>query len=175
MNNLTFWDDEEISEHLPELSVQSVQKEDDMKSKKELELELIPENSNLVRKRNVRSKKQPKILTNESAEPVLMRWKGDLDPFADTLQFMKYYRYVLHSKTEGRVAFNSMNSDSVAATRIMDVLAEAKRDKLFLDSWIRYFYDNNLKGEKALKPKYTSLYAFLKTFEGYNEKFHVPT
>ena len=155
-------------------------RQEDMKNKKQKEMEgaLVPKNPNLVKKMGIKVKKERKekpIEVESSSGPVLMRWKGEIDPLSDSLQFTKYYRHVLHSKTEGKVVFDEMSFDTNAASQILDLLIERNRDRDFLDSWIQYFYDNNLKGQKALKTKYTSLKCFKDTFESYNEKFHVPS
>jgi len=151
-------------------------RQDEMKTRKEKELEdeLLPKNSNLVKGSVMRVKVEKNIKNTATSRPTLMRWQGNIDPFSDSLQFMKYYRSILQNKTGGNIVFNSMESDAGVAAQILDLMVERKRNKDFLDTWIHYFYDNNLKGQKALKPKYTSLRCFKDTFESYNETFHIP-
>lgn len=150
---------------------------EDMKSKKEKEMEndLLPKNPNLVSSAALKVKADKPIKNNSvTSIPKLYRWNGSLNPFANSLQFMKYYRSVLQNKSGGQIVFDTMDSDATMASQILDLMEERRRDKDFLDTWLQYFYEHNLKGQKAMKPKYTSLRCFKDTFENYNETFHVP-
>lgn len=154
----------------------------DMKSKKEnipsqvissLESELIPDSPNIVKKKNRRNGIMKIRGDNLSPQkPIAYIYGRDVNPLDDALQFMKYYRAFIQNLTGGKAKFDDYRSDSLYATQILDMMAENKRvDKVFLDAWIRYFYDYGLKGEKSFKIKYTSLKVFKDTFEKFNSRY----
>jgi hypothetical protein len=144
----------------------------DMKKTKSIESiedEITPANPNLVRHHHVKKEKKSKPSDKVQA----YTYDGDIDPFKNALHFIKYYEALLSQFAQGgRISFNSISSDSLYATQILDLLQEKGRsNKVFLNAWVRYFYDYKLKGNKALKTKYTSLKNLKETFEEYNSRY----
>ena len=142
-----------------------------------LEQDITPNNPNLVRNKRLKNTIRPEIskpkIAYETVKVQAYDYSGEVEPFKDATHFMKYYRAFLlncaNSNNGSKVNFDQYSADSIYATQILDLLQEQNRsNKVFLASWIRYFYDYRLKGSKALKTKYTSLKAFKESFEEYN-------
>jgi len=150
------------------MKIQPTQKEKEVKS---LEKELSPDNPNLVRAKIIR--RATTTHSSGSSKPLAYEFSADLDPFADAAQFVRYYHAFLQQCTCGKIRFDSYSSDAHYATQVMDILVEHKRtsNKIFLNAWLRFFYEQNLKGRKALKIKYTSIQVFKDTFEQFNVRF----
>jgi hypothetical protein len=139
------------------------------KSIKSIEDEITPANPNLVRHHHVKKEKKSKPSDKVQA----YTYDGDIDPFKNALHFIKYYSALLSQFAQGgRISCASIESDSLYATQILDLLQEKGRsNKVFLNAWVRYFYEYKLKGNKALKTKYTSLKNLKETFEEYNNRY----
>jgi len=140
-----------------------------------LESELVPENQNIVKKARIRKHntefKLPKNIP-EPAEVKMYRFDGEVDPFKDTREFMRYYRAFLIMKFSRSIKFDGFQNDAIYAAQILDLLIANKRnDKVFLNGWLNYFYENKLKGLKMYKTKYTSMKALKETFEQFNPLF----
>ena len=139
-------------------------------SKKLME-EIVPKNAHIAR-RKVGIKRIKRHMENqiapgthpslEGAKATVYNYKGEIDPFLDARQFVKFYHSCLQSFSGGKAKFNPFASDINDANRILDNLKDAGRDKdkNFLTAWIRYFYDYHLKGIKIFKRKYTALKIF---------------
>jgi len=141
---------------------------------KNLSDELIPLNPNLVKPKRKRGRainaKKIKIQTPQT--PQALVYEGTVDPFKNAHHFIKFYRSIVERLTENRAKFDDWASDGNMAAQILDLLIENNRsDIIFIRAWIRYYFDNNLKGEKALKIKYTSLRAFKDTFDKFNSTY----
>lgn len=158
-----------LSKKLKELQDGNI-REISMKKQKTIEDDITPSNPNLVRHHH--EKKERKSKPTESKVQAYT-YDGDVDPFKNALHFIKYYGALLSQFAQGgRVSFASIDSDSLYATQILDLLQEkGKSNKVFLNAWVRYFYDYKLKGGKALKTKYTSLKTFKETFEEYSSRY----
>lgn len=136
-----------------------------------LEDEIIPANPNMVKKQ--RKKRIKKEVVNTNSQKVeVYAFSGDVDPFKDAPNFMRYYRSFLGQLIQNNgIVFEPFNVDSIYATQVLDLLhINGRSNKVFLNSWLRYFYEYKLKGEKALKTKYTNLNAFKATFKEYNDR-----
>jgi hypothetical protein len=134
--------------------------------------ELIPTNPNMVRAKRIKKEKKIKVKAPISNKPKAYTYDGEVSPFKDTLHFMNYYRAFLSNFVNGKVEFDQYASDSIFAAIILDTLIENKRNnKIFLNAWLRYFCDFSLKGQKALKFKYTSMKAFKETFDKFNDQY----
>lgn len=142
------------------------------KKNKSIEDDIIPKNSNLVKTRRTNSQKRTFKADKVSSDDVIAyTYEGTVNPFLNSLHLIKYYRSVLSYLGGSDIVFAPYNEDTPYAAKILDILVENSRsDKIFLNSWIRYFYEYRLKGEKSKKVKYTSLMAFLETFEEYNAR-----
>lgn len=150
-------------------------KEVDMK--KEPMNELIPKNKNIVKVRGKigRPKKEVVVVPRPPEKPQALRFGVNPDPFRDAPSLMRYYRSFLQDAMKGKVRCDNFESDAVPATEILDKLAEHHRkDKVFLNAWLKDFCDNKLKGDKAIKIKYTSMRVFKETFDQFNLKFRIP-
>jgi hypothetical protein len=145
---------------------------DMVKKIKSIEDDIIPKNPNLIKSRKATPKKRIFEEKRESSSDVIAyTYDGIVDPFLNSLHLIKYYRSVLSYLGGSDIVFAPYNEDTPYAAKILDVLVENSRsDKIFLNSWIRYFYDYKLKGEKSKKVKYTSLMKFLETFDEYNSR-----
>lgn len=135
-----------------------------------LEQEIIPDNPNLVKPQRVKviKKTSSNVLDNKVE---VYKYDGEVYPFKNAVHFIKYYRAFLSQCSSGKTKFDRYDTDTIYATQILDLLQEKSRsNKVFLNSWIRYFYDYRLKGNKMLKTKYTSLKTFKETFEEYNAR-----
>lgn len=142
---------------------------------KSLELELVPKDQNIVKKRRERKLKtnikMPEHLS-EPSEPKLYRYDGEVNPFKDAKEFMRYYRAFLTMKFFKSVNFDGYQNDAIYAAQILDILIANKRnDKVFLNGWLSHFCDQKLKGTKAYKTKYTSMKALKETFVEFNPLF----
>ncbi len=148
-----------------------------MKTLKDIENDIIPKNSNLIKIRNssAKIKKPKKVAVNKTSDEVTVyNYVGNIDPFLNSTHFLNYYRSVLSylsSSNEAFIRFPSYSEDTPYAAKILDIMAEhSRKNKIFLNSWIKFFYDFKLKGDKSIKIKYTTLHEFMKTFDEYNSK-----
>jgi len=155
---------------------------DKMKSSKDIMKELVPKDSSLVKKK--RKKKVDKepvekvevIKENQEAveekEVKTLRYVGALDPLKDSPELVKYFRAFLTIYSEGHVKFGDFQVDTPYAAKALDEMKISKREsKEFLDEWLKYFFDNKLKGRMS---KVASLEMFEKTFKNFNETFYMP-
>jgi len=162
-----------ISKKLKEI----MSKEESMKTKQikndivesDLEKEIIPENPNLAKPLR---RKRMKLASAPSEKVVAYTFSGDINPFENASHFVNYYRAFLQQLNKD-IRFNSYDTDAIYASQVLDLLKDQGRsnNKVFLMSWIRYFHDFKLKGNKFLKIKYTSIKAFKETFNEYVPRF----
>lgn len=139
---------------------------------KSIEDDIIPKNPNLVKTRRTNSQKRTfKTRSEPSDDVIAYNYEGTVNPFLNSLHLIKYYRSVLSYLGGSDIIFAPYNEDTPYAAKVLDILVENSRsNKIFLNSWIRYFYEFKLKGEKSKKVKYTSLMTFLETFDEYNSR-----
>ena len=138
----------------------------------ELSRDLIPDESNIIKKRIKRKKnKKPDKTDDKVVKPALQAFE-DLDPFKNCKSFIYFYRQVLRG-VRPTIKFFSFESEINYGLTLMDVLKDAdKWENIdFLRSWIKYFSTYHLKGKSIINPKRTSLKEFTKTFEEYNGKY----
>lgn len=140
-----------------------------------LESELVPKNQNIVKKMRERKKrtkiKMPNVFSLPS-EPKMYRYDGEVDPFKDARELMRYYRAFLTMKFSKSVNFDGFENDAPYAAQILDLLIANKRsDKAFLNGWLNHFCEHKLKGAKAYKTKYTSMKILKDTFVEFNPLF----
>ena len=158
-----------------------VKEANDMKTK--MEKELIPKDPNLVKVKKEKSKKESKeegkeakkkkAKNKDGSKPKTYSYKGSVDPFKNSKEFVRYYRSILYHYDNG-VRFENFAVDTHSAGMILDDLGEKeKKDKTFLKSWIRFYKDYNLKGLKIYNSKHTSLKAFKESFDKFNNFYHV--
>jgi hypothetical protein len=152
-------------------------KEVSMKKNRSIEDDIIPKNPNIAKNRRIKHNKpfssNVSTISDVSNEPITAYdYSGTVDPFLNSLHLVKYYRSLLSYLVGlNNIAFAPYCEDTPYAAKVLDILAEHSRsNKIFLNSWIRFFYEYKLKGEKAKKTKYTSLMAFLETFNEYNSR-----
>jgi len=138
--------------------------------------ELVPKDPNLIKIRKTdKPSKTKKALPSEDSLPKLYSWDAEVNPFKDSREFVRYYHVFLEHCSGGSVKFEDIAVDVRYASEILDVMAENNRkDKVFLNAWLKYFFDNKLKGQKTLKEKYTGVKVFQETFEKFNAAFYVP-
>lgn len=165
--------------------------------KKECDMkDLIPENPNLVGRKNVRRKnpknaksrrpknprKKPMDLDESTGVPDLLSYGGDIDPFKDSFRFVGYYRAFLRSSlakkprfaNDEKLKFASFESDVVFAGIILDLLHESKsKNKAFLDTWITDYFENKLSGKKIRHVDKTSMRAFKDSFAEFKLRYMV--
>jgi len=129
------------------------------------------------KKRNKSTNKIKKQKTNNiEPEQKLMTFMGDnniLNPFSDSRSFVMYYRRELR-KINNNANFERFDVDVLSAAIIMDILIENNKNKSFLDSWIKFFIERKLYGNKIYNPYSTSLKELYKTFERFNKIYYVP-
>jgi len=141
---------------------------------KNVKHDLIPSNPNLIRNKRKRKPNTTLIVSEQSSDrPIAYEYSGTIDPFADARQFVRYYHAFLQQCAGGNIKFDNYASDAVYATKILDLLIENGRssNKIFLDSWLKYFHDYGLKGQKSHKVKYTSLKTLMETFDIFNGRY----
>lgn len=148
------------------------------KSKVEsLESELVPKNQNVAKQRREKRPRKIKdvvlpVNASQSSEPKLYRFDGEVNPFKDTKEFMRYYRAFLTMRFYKSVKFDMFRNDANYASEILDMLVSSNRnDKVFLNGWLSHFCEHKLKGTKAYKVKYTSMKALKDTFSEFNPIF----
>jgi len=101
-------------------------------------------------------------------------FNDNVDPFLNARIFTEYYRAYIKT-INNRAKLDGFSSDVRNAGIVMDLLIENNRsDKLFLNSWLKFYCENSLKGNKIFNTKYTSLYSFGKTFDQYKNIYYVP-
>lgn len=147
------------------------------KSNKDLEKDLVPKNQNMVKKPKMKKIKTEPIITTslEPQKPVALGYIKSVNPLENSLQFAKYYRSFLSVFFNGEVEFDTLDSDAQYAAQILDSMILEKRDnKIFLDAWLTSFCQQNLKGTKAMKTKYTSLRVLKSTFDDFKVRFFIP-
>lgn len=137
------------------------------KSLVDLEKEIIPKNSNMVKPRKKRTGKiTPKL---SSGKVDTYSFSGTVEPFKNALHFVEYYRAFLRYRIQSKMKFDNFSCDAVYASQILDLLNDKGRsNKIFLNAWLYYFCEHKLKGNKSSKIKYTSIKAFKESFIEYN-------
>ena len=146
---------------------------------KELRDSLIPTTPHISRRKvGIKAKKEIAKKHEENvpvSSPVPLVYGGDIDPFKDSLAFMKYYHMFIQTHVSSRARFESYSIDSLSSASILDALIDkGKNNKEFLDAWLDYFCKNSLKGTKCMKPKYTSMKLFSETLEDFCQRFYIP-
>jgi hypothetical protein len=127
-----------------------------------------------------RKKRQPKNNksdkdTHEQTKPEKTRYDKSINPFHDAHSLMEYYKASLqHLSGKINIPLGDIQVDSRCALEIIDLLRLSNlENKQFLNEWIKYFFEQKLKGEKIFKSKYTALSVFRYTFEAYKETYYV--
>ncbi|MFA5313374.1 MAG: hypothetical protein WC375_08700 [Methanomassiliicoccales archaeon] len=146
---------------------------DRRKHMQSIESEIVPSNQNLTRNRKSRQSKKhvTATTTTDRIMPELEEFPG-VDPFDNCNDFITLYQTVVrHFKDQA--VFYEYDIERAEAMRIMDMLKDAKRsgNRHYLVYWFRYFVDNKLKGNHAMKLDKTSLSSLRSTFEEYNSKY----
>jgi hypothetical protein len=150
-----------------------------MNSNLDLEKEIAPTGDDANVGKKPRKKRAKKVAENKNpqpAKPKKRRFNHSLNPFAGGPSFTKYYHAFLEQLASNtQFKFDDIVADNRVAVEILDLLRESSLDnKEFINDWITYFYENSLKGKKAIKPEYTSLRAFRYTFERYKDTHYIP-
>jgi len=149
--------------------------------------ELIPDNPNIVGRKKIRQKKDPKKRItrkgrNSSGAPDLLTYGGEVDPFKDSSCFVRYYRAFLRNLLakkprfyhDEKLKFASFESDVVYAGVILDLLYESQRkNKQFLDTWITDYFEHKLSGKKIRHIDKTSMRAFKESFVEFETRYLV--
>ena len=150
----------------------------DIQIEKDLEKDLVPKNSNLAKKqRKQRAKK--KVDPEKSPAPQKaskVSYSKEINPFKDSQQFVYYYKAFLQQCSgTTSIRFDNFSSDVEVAGSVLDLLHDSNRKtREFLDTWLEYFFEHNLKGNKMYQVKNTSIRTFRYTFERFNETFYIP-
>ena len=150
-----------------------IKEANDMKTK--MEKDLIPDETNLVKVKKEKKgrKTKKKVKSKGDSKPKAYTYGGDVNPFKNSKEFVKYYRSILYY-FDSKVKFENFAVDVQVAGKIMDSLGEKDRkNKTFLKAWIRYYKDHKLKGLKIYNTKHTSLKSFMGSFDKFNAFFHV--
>lgn len=142
-----------------------------------LELEVIPQDGNLVK---TRKEKKPKVVKTTKSINELTGQLNDItpeakqfefescDPFKNPTEFTKYYRSFLRLYNR-ETRFYSFTEEVLLSADVLDKLALNNRSNLkFLKSWLRFYVVESLKGNNPLKEEKTSIGSFKKTFDSYN-------
>jgi len=168
---------------------------EDMKNKKKKELEdqlvvtqiaekslaeeLTPQRAIIAKTRrekksSVAATKTTNITTRPPAQPEILKFDQEADPLKNPKEFVVYYRHCIMSDTGGKVKFEKFESDAPVAAQILDKLIMMGRsDKTFIRAWIKYFFDQKLKGTKAMKSKNVGMDVFMGTLESFNKVYYV--
>ena len=133
--------------------------------------DLVPDDENLVSVKKTRKKRQS-TSTGHLSIAAKRKTFSTPEPFENCNQFIRYYKDIIRLYNKN-AKFNPSNSERIPATQILDMLNEAGKngDKVFLKSWIRYYYDTYLQGSKVYKQDKTSLFNFKKTFKAFNNTY----
>jgi len=140
--------------------------------------DFIPKDSNLVKIKNKNNrpleKKQVKIRTEkidssqESPKVIISGWEGECNPFINAKEFFSFFKNVI-SSLKPNAKFGDYSSEAVFSAVVMDEMIDLERDNVkFLRSWIQYYVDNFLKGNKASNYRNTSLNKFRKTLKDFS-------
>lgn len=148
----------------------------------DMENELVPSNPNLGRKKRGRPPKKKDVTavaeTKGEKEGIKAESTGfyeTIDPFKDSKSFVQYYRTYLRSH-DNKMVFEPFASDAETAASILDLMLDnSMNNKQFLDSWLNYYIENALKGERVTKTKHTSLKTFKLTFEKFMPRYFIPS
>jgi len=152
----------------------------DMNIKLEKDIVPVGDKANLNKKpRKKRKKKSDEsiVVDGEPVKPQRERFNmKSIDPFQDGQSLSCYYKALIEQISgRGHIKFEEPAVDNRVGVEILDLLKENNlKDKEFLNDWIKYFYENSLKGDKVLKIDYNSLSAFRWTFERFKDTYHVP-
>ncbi len=148
-------------------------------AEKTLAEELTPQKPIIAKKRRGRKPKMVNVEVTDTvirppAQPEALRFNEEINPLQNAKDFVVYYRQCIMSATGGRVKFENFELDAPIAAQILDkLIIMGKADKIFIRAWIKYFFDQKLKGAKAMKPKYVGMNAFMETLEPFNKIFCV--
>ena len=150
------------------------------KEQRALAEELSPKGDKANLGKKIRKKRQKKIVTPEGNSvpktPVKKKYDKKIEPFEDSKQFVKYYKAFLqqYSGTTS-ICFDDFESDAGVAAEILDLLAiHGRKNKEFLDTWLKYFFDHDLKGLKMYKAEHTAMRTFRYSFEKFKDAYFVP-
>ena len=133
---------------------------------KELELELLPQDDNVVKRTNKRKKKRIPI---KGALAEFETFK-DCDPMKNANSFCQFYRSLVKSKNDG-AQFDDFRTESQPAATILDKIKGNGQNEVFLRSWILFYVDSKLKGNNIKNKQKTSLRSFEKTYDEYNSRY----
>jgi len=133
-----------------------------------LELELVPKNENLVTKRTRKTKSSPQ----DALSPVATKFHT-VDPFNNSLDFVKFYRSVIKSQNPEAKFYNG-STETPDAQIILDMLIKSGKvgNIKFLKMWILNHFSVHLSGNNIYKPEKTALKEFTKTFSSFNANYY---
>lgn len=143
----------------------------------QLEKELVPTNTNLIKLRGIAPKKTRQITISSDKEgktydPERVDVQA-LDPFKNPYNMTKYYRAFLRLYNKDAHFYEFATEVSIAEEILDTMLKNGKQNDIkFLKAWIRFYITNSLKGNNILKDEKTSLKEFGKSFAGY-AKIHI--
>jgi hypothetical protein len=131
----------------------------------DLELELAPKEASLIKPPKKTRKRKPVQDVEAKFETFT-----DIDPLKNSTSFFRYYRSVIKSQDQ-TAEFNDYQVELQPAAGILDKLKNDNQDEIFLRSWILFYAELKLKGNNIKNKEKTSLNAFQKTYEEYNNRY----
>ena len=143
----------------------------------ELEKDLVPNNSNLIKLRGIAPKRTKATgIISEKSQKTFDPERVDtqvLDPFKNPHDMTKFYRSFLRLYNKD-AKFYDFSFEVSVAEEILDILIKngKSNDIKFLKAWIRFYVTTNLKGNGILRQDKTTLKEFVKTFGAYS-KIHL--
>ena len=139
-----------------------------------LEQELIPKNENLIKTKKPKIHNKQKTHNDISvgvikAETIVVK---ETDPFKNPTELIRFYRAFIRQYNKDAKFFD-FSAEVLSGSSVLDILTLNGRgsDMRFLRAWIRYYANNVLKGNSAMKEEKTSIREFAKTFEMYNRSY----
>lgn len=171
---------ERLPESVRDSLIQRIRKGGNMSSDMEKEIGTNSNNANLGKPpRKKRAKKAKKVKKDEDPSkrkaPKTVRYNKQLKPLEEGNDLARYYRaYLQRLVGTTNIRFEKLQTDYRVAVEIVDLLRTHNvSNKEFLNTWIEYFFEHKLKGDKVLKTKYTSLRVFQYTFDRFKEASYI--
>jgi hypothetical protein len=136
------------------------------KAHTELGDDLLPKNEDLIEPKKPKRKRTPKVVKEAKFETF-----KSLEPLKDANSFYRYYKSVINGKSQDGGEFHEVKTQVGTAAEILDQLKESKYDEAFLLSWIDFYFENHLKGNRIKRKDMTSLKKFKETFSDYSGRY----
>jgi len=149
---------------------ENIMTESDMKK-------IIPEDGKLGKKKRRKVSDKTKVTKGNidptvSIEAQALKYEIAINPFDNATMFVKFFQKGIRS-FNNRATLPNIGTETTDAGPIMDKMKDGgrKEDREFLLSWMKWYFQYNLKGQKVYNVKHTCVKKFGETFTDYSSTY----